>query len=116
MLSTHERLDSGRDWRGGPRRGSAAVVCHVCPDKVSCGESTAEAQLSGKDCSCDDASQLLRVLARMSRVGSSNTKHLEHCRLCFKDRASSDRADLDRRHRHANLKVVVDAIKTKLAH
>lgn len=93
-----------RDGRGRARRRSArciaAVVRHVCLDKVASGQSGTQAKLSRKHGGGDNARQLPRVLARVARMRAPDAKHLQHRRLRLQNRTTANRADLNRGHRH----------------
>lgn len=82
---------------------------HVCPDEMACCECTAQTELACKNCSTNDPGQLAGILPWIGRVGSLNTEHLQHDRLCFKNRSSADGTNLERGHRHTDLKITVVA-------
>ena len=77
------------------RAAAAAIVCHVCFDKMSSGKSSAQTELTRQDTSGNNASQLTGVFTWVGGMGSSDTEHFEHGRLGLEDSTTSDCADFD---------------------
>ena len=65
--------------RSGDRRASSRwdvtpIVRHVCPDKMSGSEGTAETQLTGQHAGGDDTGELPSIVPRMCWVCAANTE------------------------------------------
>ena len=80
---------------------------HVCSNKVACSESAAKAELSGQDTCGYNASKPPSVIAWVCRMSPTDPKKVKHSALRFKNRATTNRADFDARHRDADLEITV---------
>ena len=74
----------------------------MCADEVACGKRADERELTGHDGGGDNASELLRVLARVGEVCALDAEHLEDGALGRKNGSTTDGADFNRRHRHCH--------------
>lgn len=84
-------------------------MCHVRFDKVARSKCGAQAQLSRKNSGSDNSSKLPSIVTWVGGVGTTDTEQIKHGRLSFKNSATTDCADFDRRHRHGDLEVAIEA-------
>ena len=80
---------------------------HVRLHKMTGSEGAAQAQFTGKHASSHNASQSPPVVTGIAGVGPSDAEKVEHRALRLQHGPAANRADFDRRHRDADLKVVV---------
>jgi hypothetical protein len=80
-------------------------VCHVCLDKVTSSKGCTERQFTGEDTSSNNTCKLASVVARVSRVGATDTEQIEHGRLRLEDCTTTNGTDFDTRHGDRDLKV-----------
>lgn len=102
-------MQGSRNGRAGPGRRRAAIVRHVCFDKMAGGQSAAETEFAGEGGGGDDACELAGVGAGAGRVRAFDAEQVEHGHLRFEDGAAADGADFDARHGNADLEVAVQA-------
>lgn len=84
-------------------------MLHMRRNQMASGERAAKTELTRKNCRRNDSSQSTGVVARRGWVRASHTQHIKHGTLWLEDRTSANRTHLDRRHRHAHLKVALVA-------
>lgn len=101
----------GRHGGRGPGRSRTTVVRHVCPDKMTGGERSAQTEFTGENRGCDDSRQLASIFTRGGRVRTANTEHVQHGGLCLQDGTTTNGAHLDGRHGHGDLEVAIVAIR-----
>lgn len=89
---------------------------HVCFNKMSSCESSAQTELTGQDTSSNNASQLTCVFTGIGWMGSPDTEHLEHGRLSLEYSTASNSADFNRRHGHGDMKVSIKTRHNKLVY
>ncbi|TKW49720.1 hypothetical protein CTA1_150 [Colletotrichum tanaceti] len=76
-----------------PLAGAGVLVRVVGAERLCCIQHTGG----------DDTSETARILAGHRRVGAAHTEHVEHGALRLEDRATAERPDFERRHRHRDL-------------
>lgn len=80
----------------------------MCRNEMAGCQCAAKTELSRQNRSSDDPRQFSGIGSRL-RMSTSNAEKIKHGALWFQDRPSSNRAHLDRRHRHADLQITIEA-------
>lgn len=83
-------------------------MSHVRLNQMPRRESAAETELPGENTGSYDASKPTCIVARIRKMGAANSKKIEHRTLWFENRAASNRADFNGRHRDTDLKTAIE--------
>lgn len=81
---------------------------HMRFDKVTSAQGGVQRQLSSKNTSADDASELASVVARGFLMGAADAQEVEHRGLGLENGAAADGADFNTGHGNGDLEVAVD--------
>lgn len=82
---------------------------HMRSHQMTCCKRAAKTQFSGKNTRSHDTGEAARIFPWIRGVSTSNTQEIEHSALRLENCATTNGANFDRWHRHANLEITIEA-------